>query len=420
MPVIDAPAMSVPFATAIPQTRQRPRVALVHDWLVTLRGGERVLDAFCELFPDATVWTLVREPGVASARIEAMRHRASFADGLPWARRRHRWLLPLYPTAIEALDLSDYDLILSSSHCVAKAVIPGPGALHVCYCHTPVRYAWDRRDDYLRGTSGSLQPLAPLLDIGARWLRRFDVRTLSRVDRFVANSANTASTIEAFYGRSADVAPAPVELSRFVGAARRQPSPGMSGAAPAVDAPGYDLILGGLVPYKRVDLALAAWAQMPDRRLVIVGDGPEAARLHRLAPPNARFVGRVGEEALAHWYSGARSLVFPGEEDFGIVPLEAQAAGTPVLALGRGGALETVRDGETGVLIADNSPPALIAGAARLDALAPSADACRAHAARFDRPAFLERMRTILAAAAEEAPALRRQARLALAGVGAP
>ncbi len=420
MPVPAADPRTEPLVRAAPKASGRPRVALVHDWLVTLRGGERVLDAFCELFPDATVFTLVREPGVATDRIEAMEHRASFADALPMARQRHRWLLPLYPAAIQTLDLSEYDLVLSSSHCVAKAVIPGPGALHVCYCHTPVRYAWDRRDDYLRGTAPALQPLSPLLDVAARWLRRFDVQTLGRVDRFVANSANTASKIEAFYGRSADVAPAPVELSRFVDAPRRQPAPGGQGEALAVDAPGYDLILGGLVPYKRVDLALAAWAQMPDRRLVIVGDGPEAARLQRLAPANARMVGRVGEDALAHWYSGARSLVFPGEEDFGIVPLEAQAAGTPVLALGRGGALETVRDGETGVLIADNTPEALIAGVARLDALAPSAEACRAHAARFDRPAFLERMRSILASAADEAPALRRQTRLSRAGGVAP
>jgi glycosyltransferase involved in cell wall biosynthesis len=340
------PSVDQPFATL--------RVALVHDWLVTLRGGERVLDALCELFPQATIHTLVRVPGVATPRIEAMRHVTSFADRLPLAHRHHRWLLPLYPTAIESLDLSAYDLVVSSSHCVAKAVIAAPGAVHVCYCHTPVRYAWDRTEDYVRGSHPLLQLARPALTAAAGWLRRWDLQTVGRVDAFVANSENTASKIRKFYDRDAVVVVPPVECERFAGPPPRRE---------------YDLVLGGMVPYKRVDLAIEAYRQLPDRQLVLVGDGPERQRLQRTAPANVRFVGRVSEEELRTWYAGARCLVFPGEEDFGIVPLEAQAAGVPVLAFGRGGALESVVEGRTGVFFHEPTAESLVAAVRRVDAL---------------------------------------------------
>lgn len=360
------------------------RVAIIHDWLVTLRGGERVLDALCELFPQAVVHTLVRQPGIGTPRIEAMRHVTSFADGLPAARRRHRWLLPLYPTAMEHLDLSDFDLVISSSHCVAKGAIAGPGAVHICYCHTPVRYAWDRTDDYIQGSSAVMRLAKPALHLAAKWLRAWDLATVGRVDVFVANSANTAQKIRAFYGRDAVVVAPPVECERFAN-------------LPIVpQAERYDLVLGGLVPYKRVDLAVEAWRLMPERQLMIVGDGPERARLEKTAPPNVRFIGRVPEAELAGWYAGARLFAFPGEEDFGIVPLEAQAAGVPVVALGKGGALETVVDGQTGVFFTESSPEALVEAVHRLDRLHLDPDTCRRHARRFDRQAFLEQMTTIV------------------------
>ncbi len=375
-PVTPSPRVALP---------QNLRVAIVHDWLVTLRGGERVLDALCELFPQAVVHTLVRQPGIATPRIEAMRHVTSFADRLPLAQKKHRWLLPLYPTAIESFDLTAFDLVLSSSHCVAKAALAGPGAVHVCYCHTPVRYAWDRTDDYISGSSPLLQLARPALHLAAKWLRDFDVATLDRVDRFVANSQNTANKIQQFYGRTADVVPPPVECDRFAN-------------LPIVpQSERYDLLLGGLVPYKRADLAVEAWRLMPDRQLRIVGDGPERARLERSAPTNVQFIGRVPEEDLARWYAGARLFAFPGEEDFGIVPLEAQAAGVPVVALGTGGALETVVDGQTGVFFHDSTPAALVAAVQQLDLLAVDPDTCRQHARRFDREAFLHRMAAIVA-----------------------
>lgn len=355
-------------------------MALVHDWLVTLRGGERVLDALCELYPDATLHTLVRKPGIGTARIEAMRHAPSLADRVPWARQRHRWLLPLYPAAIEALDLSDFDLVVSSSHCVAKAAIAAPGAVHVCYSHTPVRYAWDRTDDYLAGMSPAARAARPAIALAARWLRSWDKQTVGRVDAFVANSHNTAGKIRSFYGREATVVPPPVECARFADVQRQ------------ADGGGYDLVLGGLVPYKRVDLAVAAYARMPERKLVVVGDGPERARLHAMAPGNVTFIGRAEESELPRWYAGARMLVFPGEEDFGIVPLEAQACGVPVAALGRGGARESVVDGVTGVFFEDESPQAIADAVRRLDGLGLDPAACRANALAFDRPVFLRRM----------------------------
>ena len=361
------------------------RVAIIHDWLVTLRGGERVLDALCELFPQAVVHTLVRQPGVATPRIEAMRHVTSFADRLPMAQKKHRWLLPLYPKAIESFDLSEFDLVLSSSHCVAKAALAGPGAVHVCDCHTPVRYAWDRTDDYVSGSSPLLRLARPALHTAAKLLREFDVATLDRVDRFVANSENTAHKIKQFYHRDADVVPPPVECDRFA-------------HLPVVaESERYDLLLGGLVPYKRADLAVEAWRLMPHRQLMIVGDGPERARLERSAPANVKFIGRVPEEDLAGWYAGARLFAFPGEEDFGIVPLEAQAAGVPVVALGKGGALETVVDGQTGVFFHQSTPEALVAAVQQLDRLAVDPDTCRQHARLFDREAFLDRMAAIVA-----------------------
>lgn len=357
------------------------RVALVHDWLVTMRGGERVLDALCELFPQATLHTLVREPGIATPRIEAMKHVTSLAGRLPGASKKHRWLLPLYPSAIEALDVSAFDLVVSSSHCVAKGVIPSPGAVHVCYCHTPVRYAWDRTEDYLRGSATMLQLARPAIGAAAGWLRRWDLRTSGRVDLYVANSGNTASKIKQFYGRDALVVPPPADCSQFT------PDP----PPPAQER--YDLVLGGMVPYKRVDLAVAAYALMPERKLVIVGDGPERQRLQRAAPPNVTFAGRAPEDQLVTWYRGANFLVFPGEEDAGIVPVEAQASGIPVVAFGRGGALETVVDGETGVFFDEPTAESLAAAVRRIAALRPDPAACRRNAERFDRPAFLQHMR---------------------------
>ncbi len=342
------------------------RVALVHDWLNGMRGGEKVFEALCELFPDATVFTLFYEPSRVSERIRRMRVVESGLGRLPGARSRYRWLLPLFPRAVEQFPTADFDLVVSSSHCVAKAAHPPArgGGAHICYCHTPMRYIWDAFDIYFprEGAECEVWADAPLgggagdprnpaipqrikrmalrraaLALRPR-LRRWDRATASRVDEFLANSRNVARKIHRYYGRRARVIPPPVDCEFF--------TPGPSAFAAASREP-YDLVVSALVPYKRVELAIAA-ARRSGRRLVIAGDGPGRRRRAALAAPGVEFLGWVDDETLRDLYRGARSLIYPQEEDFGITALEAQACGRPVVALGRGGALETVERAASG------------------------------------------------------------------------
>ena len=300
------------------------RVALVHDWLTGMRGGERCLEAFCEIFPDADLFTLVHVPGSVSPVVERRRVVTSFLQRLPGAGSGYRRYLPLFPAAVRRFDLRDYDLVLSSSHAVAKSVRVPAGALHVCYCFTPMRYVWDLYDEYFGAGAGRLTRMAmpPL----AAALRRWDRRTAAGVHRFVAISHFVADRIRRAYGREADVIHPPVDVARF----RIEEAPG-----------DYYLVVSALTPYKRVDLAVEA-ANRLRRRLLVVGTGPEAARLHALAGPTVELLGWRDDEAVAELYARCRALVLPTLEDFGITPLEAMAAGRPVIAFGRGGARETV------------------------------------------------------------------------------
>ena len=305
------------------------KVALVHDWLTGMRGGEKCLEVFCEIFPKATLFTLLHVRGSVSKVIENMRIRTSFIQNLPFARSKYRYFLPLFPTAIQALDLRDYDLIISSSHCVAKGIIPPPGALHICYCHTPMRYVWSMYDEYFGRRVGSRRAgivkfSAPLI---ARCLRSWDLASNRRVDRFIANSENVRRRIRVFYDREADVIYPPVDT----GATRLSTEDG-----------GYFLIVSALVPYKRIDLAVETFNRL-GARLLIIGSGPEARRLKAKARRNIEFLGWVDQPALDRYYAGCRGLIFPGEEDLGIVPIEAQCYGKAVIAYGAGGVLETVR-----------------------------------------------------------------------------
>lgn len=366
------------------------RVALVHDWLVSMRGGERVLEAFCELFPEATLHTLVHRPGSCSPTIERMRIEASFLDRLPAARRHHRALWPLFAHAIESFDFSGYDLVLSSSSCVAKGVITPTRTPHVCYCHTPMRYVWDLFPDYFG--EGRASPLTRFMAgaIAPFW-RLWDESSARRVDRFIANSHNVAARIAKRYGRDALVIPPPVDTARFT-------------PRPAGEIGDAYLMVTAFVPYKRVDLAIEAFARL-GRRLEIVGHGPEAARLERLARghPNIEFIRDATESEVARRFERCRALVFPGEEDAGITPLEAQASGRPVIAFGRGGALETVAglDGSpgaaaaaTGVFFEEQTPAALIEAVERFEANLEGFDprVARAQAERFDKEIFKARV----------------------------
>lgn len=361
------------------------RVALVHDWLTGLRGGEKVLEVLCELFPEATLFTLVHVKGSTSPTIESLPIRTAFTQQLPVAKRLYRWYLPLHPWAIESLDLSEFDLVLSSSHCVAKGVVPREGAVHISYCHTPMRYVWDRFEDYFGSGLAAKLVYGPI----AGRLRAWDRRSASRVDHFIANSTYVAGRIESYYGRKPDaVVPPPVDTEFYT---------------PAPDGPDdYFLIVSALVPYKRIDLAIEAFRGRSDE-LIIVGAGPSAAKLKSLAPQNVEFRGWVEDDALRSLYRGARACLLPGVEDFGIVPLEAQACGTPVVAFGYGGALDTVRDGETGVLFDEQTPPALSRAIDRVKSLRLNKSLLRDWALGFSRETFQNRMKEFIDARIAEA-----------------
>jgi glycosyltransferase involved in cell wall biosynthesis len=372
----DAAATTVPFDTPL-------RVALVHDWLTGMRGGERVLESLCRLFPTADVLTLVHARGAVSPTIEAHRVRTSAIQHLPSATRLYRRYLPLFPAAIEGFDLDDVDLVISTSHCAAKAVVPTGRALHVCYCHSPMRYAWDQFDAYFgRDRLGPVPHLAARAIMG--WLARWDRATASRVDRFIANSQFVAGRIARYYNRTAVVLHPPVDVDFFT---------------PGTGAPGpYFLVVSALVPYKRIDVAIAA-ADRLGVPLTVVGSGPDLSRLQAAAGPTVTFAGSPGNDVVRALYRGARALVLPAEEDFGIAPVEAMACGRPVVALGRGGAAETVRPGVTGWLVDTPSADAFAdaMNEARRHPLDPAPIV--AHAQAFSTPRFETGFRDILAAA---------------------
>jgi len=342
------------------------RVAIIHDWLVTYRGGEKVLEAIAELYPRAEIFTLFHAPGKVGEKIESHRIHASFLNR-SWLRKYYRHTLPLMPYAIESFDLSDFDLVISSSHCVAKGIIPAPDALHICYCHTPMRYAWDRRFDYFpKGLAGAIYAFF------LHGTRKWEVTTSSRVDHFIANSTWVARRIEKYYRRSS------VVINPFV-----DPIPPMT----AADRGDYYLIVSGFAPYKRIDLAIRACEEL-GRPLKIVGEGQEEAALRRIAGPQTTFVGRVGGEDLRRIYQGCRALLFPGEEDFGIVPLEAMASGKPVIALGRGGVTDSVIDGKTGVFFSESTVPALKEAILRFESKRFHPEDCRQRAELFSKERF--------------------------------
>ena len=362
------------------------RVALVHDWLTGMRGGERCLEVFCELFPEADLFTLLHLPGTVSSIIERRRIVTSLVQPLPGVARHYRYYLPLFPAAVEAFDLRGYDLVLSSSHCVAKGARPAPGVPHVSYCLTPMRYVWDLYDDYF-GRQAGLLTRALMPPVAAR-LRRWDRRSSRRVDRFVAISRYVAARVNRYYGRSADVIYPPVDVQRF------EVGDGRAGE--------FYLVVSALVPYKRVDLAIQA-ANRLGRRLLVVGSGPEERRLRALAGPRVEFLGWRPDAEIAELYRRCRAVLFPGVEDFGIVPLEAMAAGRPVVAFAGGGVLETVvppggADPPTGLLFGAQTVDALVGAMRGLEDATVAFDpkALRARAEQFDRPRFRERIASFL------------------------
>ena len=320
------------------------RVAIVHYWLVTMRGGEKVLEALLDLFPQADIFTHVYVPGAVSPGIRARKVSTSFIQKLPFAAGGYQKYLPLMPLALEQFDLRGYDLVISSESGPAKGVLTGADTLHICYCHTPMRYLWDFYQEYLE-RSGPLTRLA--LRLFGHRLRLWDALSAQRVDYFAANSHNVARRIAKHYRRDSTVIHPPVDVSAFAPAGGAYPEP-----------EDYYLYVGQLTGYKRADLAVQACTRA-NRRLIVVGEGEERQKLARMAGPTVSFEGRLDGQALCARLQSCRALLFPGEEDFGIVPLEALAAGRPVIAYGRGGALETVSHGKTGLLFEEQSVPAL-------------------------------------------------------------
>ncbi len=363
------------------------RVALVHDWLTGMRGGERLLHEIVKLFPDAALYTLVHVPGSTSAAIDALAVRASALSRLPGIARHYRKLLPLFPHAIERLRIEPCDLVISTSHAFAKGVRAPAGVPHLCYCMTPMRYVWDQADAYLgRGLRRAAS--LPL----AAYLRRWDQRTATpeRVTRFVAISRTVAERIRRHYGREASILYPPVDVERIS----------------CADAPPEDfyLLVGGFVPYKREALAIEAFRRL-DRALVVGGDGPDRRRIERSAPDNVRFVGRIGDASLADHYRRCRALIYPQEEDFGIVAVEAQAAGRPVIAFGSGGAAETVvplhapgSAAPTGVWFDEATPDALVAAVRTFERSAERFDAkaIRAHSETFGAKRFARQLQQVV------------------------
>ena len=356
-----------------------PKIALVHDWLSGMRGGEKVLEVLCELFPDATLFTLVHRKGSVSQTIEWMKIKTSFIQHLPMGQTHYQHYLPFYPAAAKNLNLRGFDLVISSSHAAAKAVTVSPGALHICYCHTPMRYIWDQYEQYF-GKGQAPFPVRVAMKMILGYLREWDKRTANNVNYFIANSHNVQERIKRIYGRDSFVIYPPVNLSQY---------PESHGDK------GYYLIVSALVPYKRVDIAVEAFNQRNDK-LLIIGKGPELTRLQAMAKNNITFIGWAGDEELVQYYAGCKGLVFPGVEDFGIVPLEAMASGKAVIALARGGLLETVVDGKTGVFFNDQSTGSLNEALQKFESINFDPAQIRGHAMQFDRAIFKKRIESYI------------------------
>ncbi len=354
-------------------------IAIVHDWLTGMRGGEKVLEVLCELYPGATLVTLLHNQGMLSATIEKMKIQTSFIDRLPMKEKKYRNYLPIFPLAIELIDFSKYDLIISTSHCVAKGAQPGKNGLHICYCHTPMRYVWEMYDEYFgKDKAGFITRAA--MKIFAPFLRWWDVRTSSRVHKYIANSYNVAGRIKQYYNRQADVIHPPVDASLFQLSETHKD---------------YFLIVSALVPYKKVEIAIEAFNQI-GKKLVIIGTGPESEKLQTIAKKNIEFLGWKNDNELAEFYAGCRALLFPGVEDFGIVPLEAMACGKPVIAFGKGGALETVINegaNATGIFFYEQTPDSLIKVIENFEDTIFDPLSIRTHALKFDRVLFKEKIK---------------------------
>lgn len=357
------------------------RTALVHYWLINSNGGgEKVLEALCELFPDADIYTHCVDPAKLSPLLRQHRIKTTLINKLPFSKRFHKHYLPLMPLALEQLDLSSYDLVISSESGPAKGVIVPTETRHLCYCHTPMRYLWDQKKEYLVQAN----PFVRLFMIPIfHYLRMWDVLSAKRADKIVANSTTVAARIKRWWGREAEVVHPPVDTAYFKRFIKQEPE-------------NYYLFVGRLVRYKRADLAIKACAQL-GKRLLVVGSGEELPALKAMGGPNVEFRGEVDREELARLYAGCKALLFPGEEDFGIVPVEAMAAGRPVIAYRKGGALDYITD-ENGLFFSGNTAEDLAETIKAFEERLPSfkPDAISASVTAFEKDRFKQTMAAII------------------------
>ena len=380
------------------QSNSTLKVALVHDWLTGMRGGEKCLEAFCNMFPDAHLYTLICQKNSLSPSIKRMRIRTSRLQFFPFVEKYYRYLLPIMPAVIEQFELKGYDLILSSNHCVAKGIKIEKNTCHICYCHTPMRYIWDQSSQYFNKTNAGLVTRFsfPLIK---KYLQRWDIRTSESVDFFIANSQHISNRIKRIYNRESEVIYPPVNTNFFK-------------LSDSEDD--YYLVVSAFAPYKRIDLAIKAFNQLR-YPLKIIGNGQCEKQLRKMAGPNIEFLGYIEGNELKHYYSQCKAFIFPGEEDFGITPLEAQASGRPVIAFGKGGALETIipfaplekaadkrgRKGDntpTGVFFYQQTAESLVEAVQRFEKIADKFESkkIREHTLKFDREVFKKKIKEFI------------------------
>jgi len=358
------------------------KIALVHDWLTGMRGGEKVLETLCEIFPSAEIYTLVYIKGSVSKIIESKKIYTSFLQNFPNVEKYYRYYLPLMPFAIEQFDLSGYDLVISSSHCVAKGVKVGKNTLHICYCHTPMRYIWDMYDVYFGKDSRANFVTKILMKVLRKPLQNWDINSSKNVNYFIANSFNVKERIKRIYNRDAEVVYPPVDTDFFVPSSESKKD--------------YYLTVSAFAPYKKIDIVIEAFNKL-NLSLKIIGSGQQEDYLKYLAKnKNIEFLGWVENEKLRYYYQNAKALIFPAEEDFGIVPVEAQACGTPVIAYKKGGALETVVEGETGIFFEEQTPQSVIEAIEKFEKMSFDKQKIRNNALKFSKQVFVERIKNFV------------------------
>lgn len=354
------------------------KTAIIHDWIINLGGAERVLREICELFSDSDIYTLLfDENSLQKLGIPPDRVKASFLQKIPFSKKYYRYLLPLMPNAIESFDLRQYDLVISSSHCVAKGVLTTSKQTHIAYVHTPMRYGWDMYHIYLKDLGINQGLRGVIARHFFKNIRLWDLATANRPDFWIANSNCVAKRIKKIYGKDSVVIYPPVDIERFKTSSTKED---------------YYISAGRLVPYKRVDIIVEAFAKIKEKRLLIIGDGPELKKLKKIAPSNVEFLGYLEREKLTHYLSRARAFIFAAEEDFGIAPVEAQACGIPVIAYRGGGAMETVLEGVTGIFFNEQTPEAVVQAINRFESISDRFDPekIRKNSLRFSKKKFKE------------------------------